>query len=209
MASHCDFTEEGIRPRSGIFSAPPCSGRFCPMFAGSVTPMLSRMMDAVAGHDIEKVRRISKLGIAVAVGGALLQLLLGLYYLAMAHSPHPHELPVGFVGSAAQKAQLATPLEKDGQFKVASYADAASLQRAIRHRKAYGGVVFNGNTPTLYVASAAAPSVANLLRATYTGEYQQYIAKQVSQLTAAGQPVPAGTAATLATPPAMVDVVPL
>src|SRR5690348_6317541 len=118
--------------------------------------MLSVMDDALAAPDIQKIRKISKLGIAVAVVGALIQLLLGLYYLAMAHSPHPHDLPVGLVGSAAQNAQLTPQLEQDHQFKVETYEDAASLTQGIKNRKAYGGVVFNGKIPTLYVASAAA-----------------------------------------------------
>jgi hypothetical protein len=171
--------------------------------------MLSDMNQAVAGQDIQKLRKVSKLGIAVAVVGALIQLLLGLYYLAMAHSPHPHNLPVGLVSTSAQRAQLTPPLEKDQQFKVESYADATSLTRAIKDRKAYGGVVFSGNVPTLYVASAAAPSVANVLRASFTAAYQQEIAKQVAQITQAGKPVPAQMVAALATPPTIQDVVPL
>ena len=167
------------------------------------------MNDAVAGHDIQKIRKVSRLGIAVAVVGALIQLLLGLYYLAMAHSPHPHDLPVGLVSSAQQRAQLTPQLEKDHQFKVESYADAASLTTAIKDRKAYGGVVFDGNVPTLYIASAAAPSVANLLKASFTAAYQAEIAKQVAHISQAGKPVPAQMAAALATPPAIEDVVPL
>lgn len=167
------------------------------------------MNDVIAGHDIRKVSRISKLGLAIAAMGALIQLLLGFYYLGMAHSPHPHDLPVGLVGSAAQHAQLTPTLEKDRQFKVESYADEAALNAAIKDRKAYGGAVFNGNDPTLYVASAAAPSVANLLRSSFTAAYEQQLAEQVSQATAAGQPVPAATAAALAAPPKIVDVVPL
>jgi hypothetical protein len=171
--------------------------------------MLVPMKDVVAGHDIQKIRKVSRLGIAIAVGGAVIQLLLGLYYLAMAHSPHPHELPVGIVGSAAERAQVVPQLEADQQFKVESYADAASLTRAIKERRAYGGVVFAQGRPTLYVASAAAPSVANLLRSSYITAYDQQVAKQVSQLSAAGKPVPAQTAAALATPPPVRDVVPL
>lgn len=167
------------------------------------------MDDVIAGHDIRKVGRISKLGLAIAGFGALIQLLLGFYYLAMAHSPHPHDLPVGLVGSAAQQARLTPALEKDRQFKVEAYGDAAALTTAIKHRLAYGGVVFSGNDATLYVASAAAPSVANLLRASFTAEYDQEIGKQVSQATASGRPVPAATAAALAAPPKTVDVVPL
>lgn len=167
------------------------------------------MNDAAAGHDIQRIRKVSRLGVAVAVVGALIQLLLGLYYLAMAHSPHPHDLPVGLVGSAAQQAQLTPPLEKDHQFKVETYQDAATLTKAIKDRDAYGGVVFNGHEPTLYVASAAAPSVANLLRSSFTAAYQQEISKQVTRISRADKPVPARMAAALATPPTIQDVAPL
>lgn len=170
---------------------------------------MSAMKEAMAGHDVEKIRKVSRLGLGIAVVGAVIQLLLGVYYLAMAHAPHPHDLPVGLVGSAAQKAQLTPQLEKDGQFKVESYADAASLTQAIKERKAYGGAVFTGGTAELYVASAAAPSVANLLKASFTAAYQQQVAKNVAAVTKAGKPVPAATAAALATPPKITDVVPL
>ncbi|MGN6162114.1 MAG: ABC transporter permease [Marmoricola sp.] len=162
-----------------------------------------------AGHDIEKIRKVSRLGIAIAVVGALIQLVLGLYYLAMAHSPHPHDLPVGLVSSPAQRAQLTPRLEEGHQFKVKSYPDAAALTKAIKDRSAYGGVVFTGNTPTLSIASAAAPSVANLLRTSFTAAYQQSLAQQIARISKAGKPVPAQTAAALATPPKIQDVVPL
>ncbi|HWU22559.1 MAG TPA: hypothetical protein VN088_13585 [Nocardioides sp.] len=167
------------------------------------------MKEAIAGHDVEKIRKVSKLGLGIAVAGAVIQLLLGLYYLAMAHSPHPHDLPVGLVGSPAQQAQLTPQLEKDGQFKVEAYADAASLTQAIKERKAYGGAVFTGSTAELYVASAAVPSVSNLLNATFTSAYQQQVAKDVAKVTQAGKPVPAATTAALAAPPRITDVVPL
>jgi hypothetical protein len=167
------------------------------------------MTHAAAGPDIQKIRRVSRLGLAIAVVGALIQLLLGLYYLAMAHSPHPHDLPVGLVSSAQQRAAIAPRLEAGGAFKVESYPDAQALTTAIKERRAYGGVVFRGDRPTLSIATAAAPSVANLLRSSFTAAYQEQVAKQTAQLTKAGKPVPAATAAALATPPAIVDVVPL
>jgi hypothetical protein len=154
------------------------------------------------------LRKLSRLGLAIAVTGALIQLVLAVYYLAMAHSPSPHDLPVGVVGTAEQQAQ-AQQLEADGEFTVESYADADALQQAIRERNAYGGVAFAGNNPTLYVASAASPSVANLFKAQYTKVYQQQIADQVTSLTAAGKPVPVATVAALTTPPPVTDVVPL
>jgi hypothetical protein len=155
------------------------------------------------------LRAISRVGIAIALVGALIQLVLGIYYLAMAHSPSPNELPMGIVGSQAQQDQLTEQLEADGAFKVEPYDDAAALTQAIRERKAYGGVAFEGQSPTLYVASAASPSVANLFKAKYTAAYQDEIASQVESLTAAGAAVPVATLAALTTPPPVTDVVPL
>lgn len=155
------------------------------------------------------VRRISRLGLLIAVGGALVQLLLGVYYLAMAHAPAPHDLPVGVVASAEQRQQLTARLEDGGRFQVDDYADAAALTRAIERREAYGGVVIEGQTPTLYVAGAAAPAVATLLRTTFDQTYSQQLEDQVAQLTQAGSPVPAATVTALTTPPKVVDVVPL
>ena len=155
------------------------------------------------------LRKLSKLGLAIAVVGALIQLVLGVYYLAMAHSPAPNDLPVGIVGTAEQRAQLTTALEEGGDFKVEAYDDATALQQAIRERKAYGGVAFAGQQPTLYVATAASPSVANLFKASFSTAYQEQVQGQVDQLVAAGQPVPAQTVALLASAPPVTDVVPL
>lgn len=155
------------------------------------------------------LRKLSRLGIAIALVGALIQLVLGIYYLAMAHAPSPDDLPMGVVGSQAQQAQLTEQLEADGSFVVEAYDDAAALEQAIRERRAYGGVAFDGQSPTLYVASAASPSVANLFKAKYTSAYQDEIGKQVESLTAAGKAVPLATVAALTTPPPVVDVVPL
>jgi hypothetical protein len=116
---------------------------------------------------------------------------------------------MGIVGSEAEQAQLTEQLEADGAFEVEPYDDAAALEQAIRERKAYGGVAFDGQSPTLYVASAASPSVANLFKAQYTAAYQDEIGKQVESLTTAGKDVPVATVAALTTPPPVVDVVPL
>ncbi|KRB77995.1 hypothetical protein ASE01_07410 [Nocardioides sp. Root190] len=155
------------------------------------------------------LRKLSRLGLAIAVGGALIQLVLAVYYLAMAHSPAPHDLPVGVVGTAEQQARLTEQLEADGEFKVEPYADPAALRQAIKERNAYGGVAFNDTAPTLYVASAASPAVANLFRTEFTKAYQGQVKEQVQALTTAGQPVPLETLGALTTPPAVADVVPL
>ncbi len=166
-------------------------------------------MSTEAAHADHNPRMLSRLGLAVALGGALIQLLLGCYYLAMAHSPKPHELPVGISAPAEERSAIVPPLEKDGSFAVEDYADRASLQKAITERKAYGGYVHDADGPTLYVASAASPAVANLLKAMYTQETERRLSESAAQITAAGAPVPAATAAALAKPPTIVDLVPL
>ncbi|GAA4809909.1 ABC transporter permease [Nocardioides caeni] len=154
-------------------------------------------------------RTLSRLGLLIAVAGALIQLLLGVYYLAMAHSPSPHELPVGIVGTAEQQAQLRDRLEANDDFVVEEYDDAAALTQAIERREAYGGVVFDGDSPTLHIASAASPAVANLFRNQFTAAYQDQVDQQVAALRDAGQPVPAEQVAALTAAPPVVDVVPL
>ncbi len=154
------------------------------------------------------MRKLSKIGLSIAVVGALIQLLLGVYYLAMAHSPAPTDLPVGIVGTAEQRAQVADAI-KDGGFKAEAYADVTALRQAIRERKAYGGVAFGEATPTLYVATAAAPSVATLFKNLYTRAWQDQVKTRVDGYVSAGQPVPVEVLAALSTPPAVTDVVPL
>lgn len=154
-------------------------------------------------------RTLSRFGLAIAFAGGLIQFLLGAYYLAMAHSPQPHDLPVGIVATAEQQAQIVPQLEADGSFAVEEYADAGALVTAIKERKAYGGAVLDGPHHTLYVASAASPAVANLLRSSYTKAHGDQVAASVQQATAAGTPVDTATVQRLTTPPTITDVVPL
>lgn len=154
-------------------------------------------------------RRISSLGLAIALVGALIQLLLGIYYLAMAHAPHPHHLPVGIVASASERAAIVPSLQAGGSFDVHTYPTAAHLMAAIKLREAYGGVVLDQQGATLYVASAASPAVSNLLKNLYVQEYDRRRAASLAQVTRAGKPVPPATVTALAKPPAIVDLVAL
>jgi hypothetical protein len=154
-------------------------------------------------------RKTASLGLAIALVGALVQLLLGVYYLAMAHAPQPHSLPVGIVASAEQRAQLEPRLEEGDKFEVDAYDDAASLVAAIKKREAYGGAVLDGEDHTLYVASAASPAVANLLRTRYIAAHDDQVAAHVDTLARAGRPVDIATVRALTELPKVVDVVPL
>lgn len=154
-------------------------------------------------------RRISSLGLTIALVGALIQLILGVYYLAMAHAPHPHHLPVGIVAPASERAAIVPSLEAGGSFDVHVYPAATGLTLAIKEREAYGGVVLDPKGATLYVASAASPAVSNLLKSLYVQEYDRRLAASVAKVTGAGKPVPPATLTALTKPPRIVDLVAL
>jgi hypothetical protein len=69
----------------------------------------------------------------------------------------------------AGPAQATVPLEarlaeRRGAFDVHRYADAAAATKAIEDREVYGAVVAAPDRQTLFIASAASPTVAGLLR---------------------------------------------
>lgn len=76
----------------------------------------------------------------------------------------PRDLPLGVAGpaqaTAPVKAQLA---ERGGAFEVHTYPDVAAARTAIEEREVYGAVVATPRGPELLIASAAGPSVAQLL----------------------------------------------
>ncbi|MHA4818145.1 ABC transporter permease [Streptomyces aculeolatus] len=76
----------------------------------------------------------------------------------------PRDLPLGVAGPARATAPVEAQLaERDGAFEVHRYADAAAARTAIEEREVYGAVVATPGGPELLVASAAGPSVAQLL----------------------------------------------
>ena len=88
--------------------------------------------------------------------------------VAANHSPKPHSLPIGIVGTpavaGAARAELAraTP----GAFDVHAYQSLTAARTAVLHRSVYGA--FQPlPSPILLVASAASPAVAALLQRTF------------------------------------------
>ncbi|MBG0832971.1 ABC transporter permease [Planomonospora sp. ID67723] len=158
---------------------------------------------------ITSARQFTRFALAVSVLGIMLQLALNAYYLSVGHAPSPHDLPVGVVGAPAQRQALTAQLEKDGAFAVTVYDSPQRLTGAIRGKDVYGGVDLTAERPTLYLASAAGPSAANLLRTTFITAIAEQTGKQVRTLVDQGRPVPAATVAALTAPPAVTDVVPL
>ncbi|WP_035856746.1 ABC transporter permease [Cryptosporangium arvum] len=155
---------------------------------------------------ITSARQFRRIAATVATIGVLVQLLLTSYYLGMAHAPKPHHLPVGLIASDAQARELHTELNATGSYRVTRFDTAAELERATRRREVYGGLDVSGATPHLYLATAAGPSAANVLKTTFTAVLQKRTAAVVATL---GTPVPLQTVRVLTTPGTVTDVVPL
>src|SRR5580692_3426329 len=77
----------------------------------------------------------------------------------------PRDLPVGIVGTGRASEQVLTGLDRSdpGGFDVRRYADEASARAAIQHRDIYGAFAVSRGGVTVLEASAASPSVAQLL----------------------------------------------
>ena len=77
----------------------------------------------------------------------------------------PRDLPVGIVGTGAASEQVLAGLDRSdpGGFDVRRYADQASARAAIQHRDIYGAFAVKPGGVTVLEASAASPSVAQLL----------------------------------------------
>ncbi|GAA2689883.1 ABC transporter permease [Actinoplanes palleronii] len=156
----------------------------------------------------QSVRQFRRFALVICAIGVVIQLGLTAYYLGMGHKAAAHHLPVGLVASAEQRAEVVGLLEAGGHFRFDDYASVDALTTAIKRREVYGGVDVTG-TPHLYVASAAGPAAASLLRATYTAVVQQRTAAQVTTLAQTTDQVGIRTVQSLITPPLVTDVVPL
>jgi hypothetical protein len=69
----------------------------------------------------------------------------------------PRDLPVGVSGPAAMQQRL------DDRFEVHRYASASDARAAIEDREVYGAFVAGPDGPTVLIASAAGPAVAQML----------------------------------------------
>ncbi|WP_436522381.1 hypothetical protein [Actinoplanes sp. HUAS TT8] len=159
--------------------------------------------------EIQSVHQFRRFALAVCAIGTVIQLGLTAYYLGMGHKAAPHHLPVGLVASADQRAEVVSTLESGGRFAVGDFTSADALTTAIKRREVYGGVDLTGTAPHLYVAGAAGPAAASLLRSTYTAVLQQRTATQVAALAKAGDQVAVATVQALTAAPQVTDVVPL
>lgn len=155
------------------------------------------------------VRRLAGAVLALVVAGAVAQILMSAYYLAVAHSPTPHEVPVGLVAPPATMPEVQARIEEGDHFKVHHFATNSAMLTAIRDKVIYGGADLTSTQAHLYIASAAGTSAANTLRTAFTEVVYQRTEQEVAKLTASGAPVPGAEVRALAAPPAVTDVVPL
>ena len=105
---------------------------------------------------------VASLGVLVAVFALVAS------NVAANHSPKPHSLPIGIVGTPAvtdaARAELARAAP--GAFEVHGYQSLTTAKTAVLHRSVYGA--FQPiPSPVLLVASAASPPVAALLQRTF------------------------------------------
>jgi hypothetical protein len=77
----------------------------------------------------------------------------------------PRNVPVGIVGTTPASAQFVDGLEKaePGGFDVHLYTTEAAARSAIREREIYGAFIVTDSATTVLGASAASPTVAQLL----------------------------------------------
>lgn len=76
----------------------------------------------------------------------------------------PRDVPIGVAGPAEAAAGVKQQLgERDGAFEIHSYADEAEARSAIEEREVYGAIIATQQGPKLLTASAASPTVAQLL----------------------------------------------
>ncbi|MFI7546527.1 hypothetical protein [Actinoplanes sp. NPDC049599] len=160
-------------------------------------------------NPIATLRQFRRFAVVVCLVGVAVQLALTAYYLGMGHKATPHDVPVGLIAPAAKRAAIVDLLERDGVFAVHDYAGVADLQAGIKSREVYGGVDAGAAQPHLYLASAAGPAAASLLRATYVSVVGQQNAQLLAELAARGDTIPVARAQVIAAPPAVTDVVPL
>ena len=101
----------------------------------------------------------------LTVIAVLLPLMIVLAVLAFAWPAAriaPRDLPVGVVGTS-EPVQAGLNRSDPGGFDVRRYADEASARAAIQHRDIYGAFAVSRGGLTVLEASAASPSVAQLL----------------------------------------------
>ncbi|MFD8724235.1 ABC transporter permease [Streptomyces sp. NPDC059629] len=135
----------------------------------------------------------------VAIAAVALPIVITLAVMAFAWPAgriSPRDVPVGIVGTgpASEHAVEGLTRAKPGAFDFHLYPDQQAARSAIKDRDVYGAFAISGHSITVLKATAASPSVAQLL--TDVGQQladkaTQQITQQIAQQKAAGAHSPA------------------
>ncbi len=118
----------------------------------------------VGTHDVEPATTASPWGLAAALAvllSAVLTVLLVAFAWPATRSSL-HDIPLAVAGPAPAVAQVSAMLEqrRPGAFDIRAVPDETAALTAIRGREVYGAIVLGNPAPTVLMASAASPAVA-------------------------------------------------
>ncbi|MFI0482003.1 hypothetical protein [Actinomadura sp. 9N215] len=126
--------------------------------------------------------------VGIAVGAALLQLIMITAFSWPAARTEPRDVPIVVAGPQAAAVAERLDRERPGAFDVRTERDETAARTALADREAYGAVVATASGPKVLTASAASPVVAQQLAALAQRLTQPAGAPTPGQ-GAAGQPV--------------------
>jgi hypothetical protein len=106
-------------------------------------------------------RNPSTLAVLIAIVVVVMQALLVPLFAAPAANLAPRDLPLAVAGPPQVAAQLESG--HPGAFEITAVADAAAADTKIKDREVYGAIVVTAGGPEVHVATAAGPTVAQLL----------------------------------------------
>jgi hypothetical protein len=106
-------------------------------------------------------RNALTLGVLIAIAVVIGQALLIPLFAAPAANLAPRDLPIAVAGPPQITAQLEAA--HPGAFEVTAVADPAAADSKIKDREVYGAILVTASGPEVHVASAAGPTVAQLL----------------------------------------------
>lgn len=116
--------------------------------------------------------RLVRLGVVLGFV-VILQAGLVTAFVTASRDPAPRQLPVAVVGTPRETAALQSRLSSTGAFAVRQEPTAAAAEDAIRRQEVYGALLPASHPPTLLVASAASPLVAQVLTKAFTATAQR------------------------------------
>ncbi|MES1246318.1 MAG: DUF3533 domain-containing protein [Actinomycetota bacterium] len=110
---------------------------------------------------MEPVTRRTALRAAIACIGVLfVGVAFAASYVGALHEPKPHRIPLAVAGPDAVAARVGG----SPAFAVHRYASGPAAAQAVRERHVDGALIVGDSRPTVVVASAGGPSVADVLR---------------------------------------------